>query len=251
MKQFIAVLTWLFLAGTGASSTGALAGENRVYTVDGEAYQGYYEPVEDSRGLVVIIHDWDGLTDYEVKRAGMLADMGYSVFAADLFGQGVRPTELADKRALTGALYQDRDRMRRLMQGALAAAASTGADPDSAVVIGYCFGGTAVLELARSGEDLAGFVSFHGGLETPEGQDYSQTRGKVMVYHGSADRAVSMQQFADLANQLEEQNVPHQMTTYSGAPHAFTVFGSSRYREEADRESWESFTDFLGENLGG
>lgn len=223
----------------------ALAGEAVEYDVAGKRYEGYFEPATDSRGLVVIIHDWDGLTDYEVKRAEMLSAMGYSVFAADLFGAGIRPTETNDKIALTGELYQDREKMRSLMRGALAAASDSGADVSEAVVIGYCFGGTAVLELARSGEPLKGFASFHGGLTTPDGQTFAETQAPVMVYHGSADTAVSMSDFASLAEQLEAAGVAHEMTTYSGAPHAFSVFGSPRYREKADQQSWASFTAFL------
>jgi dienelactone hydrolase len=100
----------------------------------------------------LLIHDWDGLTDYEVKRSEMLAEMGYSVFAADLFGAGERPTQVVDKRQHTGALEK---------------AASLGANINNAVAMGYCFGGAAVLELARSGADLKGFATFHGGLKNP------------------------------------------------------------------------------------
>jgi dienelactone hydrolase len=115
--------------------------------------------------------------------------------------------------------------------------------------MGYCFGGAAVLELARSGPDLKGFATFHGGLKTPEGQDYTKTRGKILVLHGSADTAITMDQFAALTNELEAAGVTHEMITYSGAPHAFTVFGSDRYREAADKKSWKRFTEFLAETL--
>jgi len=179
----------------------------------------------------------------------MLAEKGYAVFAADLFGAGVRPAESKDRRQHTGELYADRKKMRALMQGALDAAKSRGANVDNAAAAGYCFGGAAVLELARSGADLKGFVTFHGGLSTPEGQDYSKTRGKLLILHGTADASVTMDDFAGLAKQLEEKNVPHEMITYSGAPHAFTVFGSDRYREDADNKSWKRFIDFLGEIL--
>jgi dienelactone hydrolase len=111
--------------------------------------------------------------------------------------------------------------------------------------MGYCFGGSAVLELARSGADLKGFATFHGGLKTPKGQNYSQTKGRVLIMHGSADTAITMEQFAGLANDLEKADVPHEMITYSGAPHAFTVFNTDRYREDADRKSWKQFSEFL------
>ncbi|NDY70911.1 dienelactone hydrolase family protein [Desulfobacter hydrogenophilus] len=220
-------------------------GKTVEYTVNGNLYEGYVINQNRKAPLVLLIHDWDGLTDYEIKRSRMLAELGYSVFAMDLFGAGVRPTEINDKRRLTGELYKDREKMRSLMKGALEKARSLGGDTGNAMVAGYCFGGAAVLEWARSGESLKGFISFHGGLKTPEGQDYSNTKGRILVMHGTADKVVSMDEFAALAKQLESDGIKHEMITYSGAPHAFTVFGSQRYQEEADKASWKRFTDFL------
>jgi dienelactone hydrolase len=117
------------------------------------------------------------------------------------------------------------------------------------VAIGYCFGGSAILELARSGAELKGFVAFHGGLETPAGQDYSQAKGKVLILHGTADSSVTMEHFANLAVELETAGVSHEMITYSGAPHAFTVFGSDRYRKDADEKSWKRFGEYLQATL--
>lgn len=224
-------------------------GEDILYTVNDMPYEGYFVGAEGSRGLVLLIHDWDGLTGYEKRRADMLAEAGYSVFAVDLFGEGIRPEKVEDRRQHTGELYSDREKMRAIMQGALGAAEAQGADIDNAVAAGYCFGGAAVLELARSGAPLRGFASFHGGLGTPEGQDYADVAGEVRVYHGTADAAVSMSDFAALAKGLEAGGIPHQMISYGGAPHAFTVFGSDSYREAADRASWGSFMAFLETRL--
>ena len=231
------------------SSTAIAAGEFVSYEVNGEPYEGYFVSPSPNAALILLIHDWDGLTNYEVKRANMLADMGYAVFAADLFGTGVRPTEVKDKRQHTGELYKDRDKMRTLLRAALETAKSKGANVHNAVAMGYCFGGAAVLEFARSGADLKGFVTFHGGLRTPAGQDYSKTKGKLLIMHGTADTNITMDQFAKLAIELEEKGVSHEMITYSGAPHAFTVFGSNRYRKDADKKSWKRFTAFLEQTL--
>lgn len=231
------------------SSTAIAAGEFVSYEVNGEPYEGYFVSPSPNAALILLIHDWDGLTNYEVKRANMLADMGYAVFAADLFGTGVRPTEVKDKRQHTGELYKDRDKMRTLLRAALETAKSKGANVHNAVAMGYCFGGAAVLELARSGADLKGFATFHGGLRTPAGQDYSKTKGKLLILHGTADTNITMDQFAKLANELEENGISHEMITYSGAPHAFTVFGSNRYRKDADKKSWKRFTAFLEQTL--
>jgi len=231
------------------SSIAIAAGEFISYDVNGDPYEGYFVSPSPNAALVLLVHDWDGLTDYEVKRANMLADKGYAVFAADLFGAGIRPTKLQDKRQCTGELYKNRDKMRTLLRAALETAKSKGANVHNAVAMGYCFGGTAVLELARSGADLKGFVTFHGGLTTPAGQDYSKAKGKLLILHGTADKSVTMDHFARLANELEEKGISHEMVTYSGAPHAFTVFGSKRYRKDADEKSWKRFTAFLEETL--
>jgi dienelactone hydrolase len=240
---------YTFFLVLALSTTAGAAGQAVTYEVNGKPYEGYYTSPSPDAGLVLLIHDWDGLTDYEVKRADMLADIGYAVFAADLFGAGVRPTEVNDKRQHTGELYKDRERMRALVQGALDAAKSKGANVDNAVVMGYCFGGAAVLEFARSGAEMKGFVTFHGGLQIPSGQDYAKAKGTFLIFHGTADTAITMDDFATLAKELEARGIPHEMITYGGAPHAFTVFGQPRYREDADRKSWKRFTEFLSETL--
>lgn len=243
------MISLFFLLAMPAIAWGGTQGSSVLYKVNGESYEGYYISPSENAPLVLLVHDWDGLTDYEIKRANMLAEKGYTVFAADLFGAGVRPTKVTDMRKYTGELYRDREKMRALMYGALEAAKAKGARVDNAVVAGYCFGGAAVLEFARSGADVRGFATFHGALATPKGQDYSKTRGEILVMHGTADSSVTMDQFAQLANELEAAGVPHEMITYGGAPHAFTVFGSDRYREDADKKSWRRFLEFLVERL--
>ena len=225
------------------------AGQTVDYQVDGADYEGYYTSPSAGVPLVILLHDWDGLTDYEIKRSEMLAELGYAVFAADLFGKGVRPTEVVDKKQHTGELYKDRARMRALIQGAVDEAKKQGANTGNAVVMGSCFGGAAVLEYARSGADVKGHVTFHGGLSTPQGQDNSKAKGQVLILHGTADSAITMADFAALADELEAHGVRHEMISYGGAPHAFTVFGSARYQEEADRKSWQRFVEFLDQTL--
>ena len=143
--------TAMFLIAVISTVAFGASGTSVVYQVNGQDYEGYFISPAERAPLVLLIHDWDGLTDYEIKRANMLAELGYAVFAADLFGAGVRPTEVTDKRQHTGELYKNREKMRALMKGALIAARDRGAKIENAVAVGYCFGGAAVLELARSG----------------------------------------------------------------------------------------------------
>lgn len=247
MKK-IHLLIFILLSILSAKTTSA-AGNLFEYKVDGLNYEGYYVSSGIKAPFILLLHDWDGLTDYEIKRANMLAEKGYTVLAADLFGAGIRPTEVKDKKQHTGELYKDRSKLRSLMTGALQAARDKGANVNNAVAVGYCFGGAAVLELARSGVAMKGFVTFHGGLSIPEGQDYSETKGKLLILHGTADANITMDQFAYLAETLEEKGVFHEMTTYSGAQHGFTVYDSASYNQEADQKSWKRFLDFLPETV--
>jgi dienelactone hydrolase len=244
--------TILGIAAAFAVSFGAQAGESVTYSVGGADYEGYSaKAMGASKGLVLVIHDWDGLDEYEFKRADMLADLGYDAFAVDLYGKGNRPKETDAKKAETGKLYKDREKMRSLILGGLAEARKMGNSP--AVVMGYCFGGAAVLELARSGkaDNIKGYATFHGGLSTPEGQSYPKNTAPILVAHGGADSSITMDHVAGLSKELEAGGIPYEIQVYSGAPHAFTVFGSNRYRETADMQSWNAFKDFLGVNLGG
>ena len=231
-------------------ATFSLAKEEFVsYVVDGKTYEGYYTTPSDEAPLVFIIHDWDGLNEYEMTRAKMLNDLGYGAFAIDLFGKGVKPVTIEEKKALTNALYSDRAKMQKLLNAGYEAAKKEGANVGNAIGIGYCFGGAALLEMARMGTPLKGFAVFHGGLATPEGEDYKKTKGFILVLHGSADESVSLDEFAGLAKELEKTKLKHEMITYSGAPHAFTVFGTDRYQEVADKKSWRRLVEFLGEML--
>ncbi len=240
----------IFAVGLVIVPFAAHAGEAITYAVDGESFEGYRSAAPaNSKGLVLIIHDWDGLTEYEMKRADMLADTGYDAFAIDLFGKGNRPTDTAAKKRETGKLYQDRDRMRSLIVGGLQEARKS--NDKKTVVMGYCFGGAATLELARSGqaEGIVGYASFHGGLDTPEGQTFPSDTPPILIAHGGADTSVSMDDVAALARELESAGVLYEIQVYSGAPHGFTEFGSDRYQKRADEQSWKAFSDFLATNL--
>lgn len=246
MNKIVATL----LIGTAAAFN-AQAGEVVNYTVGAEAFEGYQASAAgDSKGRVVLIHDWDGLTEYEMKRADMLAEMGYDTFAVDLYGKGNRPVETGAKKAETGKLYADRERMRALILGGMKEASKQGAQ--QTVVMGYCFGGAASLELARSGEasDVVGYATFHGGLQTPEGQSFEGVTAPILIAHGGADSGIPMTDVANLSVELEASGTPYEIQVYSGAPHGFTVFESDRYRQVADEQSWEAFGDFLETNIG-
>lgn len=244
MKHIVAI------AAMAALPVAATAGEAVDYQSGDRTFEGYVAKAENPKGAVILIHDWDGLTDYERQRADMLAELGYDAFAVDLYGKGVRPDTVEGNQAESGKLYADRETMRTLILAGLAAAGEQGLG--NAVVAGYCFGGTAALEMARAQPDgVAGYASFHGGLDTPEGQNFDKAEAPIRIYHGGADTSVTMAAFGGLIDQLEAAGSPYKAEVYAGAPHAFTVFGSDRYREEADARSWADFQAFLTERFPG
>ncbi len=228
-----------------------ITGEAHRYTAGDTELEGYVarnSDLEETRGTIVIIHDWDGLTDYERRRAEMLATLGYTAFAADVYGVGNLPTTMEENRQRSGELYSDRELFRQRLMASLDAAREVGGD-GGLIMIGYCFGGAAVLEAARAGAEADGFVSFHGGLDTPEGQDYGATAAPVLLLHGTADPVSGPEVLADVVLQMQEAGVDHEAQLYGGARHSYTVWGSDDYDLEADQASWLALQMFLDERL--
>ena len=250
----------LFLAAAAALSlalavpVGAkIVAESVEYSVGEQVFEGLVvrnAALENPRGTVLIVHDWNGIDAYEQRRAEMLAAEGYTAFAVDLFGRDAVLEGIDDYRRETGALYGDRTEFRARLSAAIEAASDIPGATGGMVLMGYCFGGAAVLEAARMGADLSGFVSFHGGLETPEGQDWSEANGTpVLVLHGSADPVSGMGALAELMDELREAGLPHAAEIYGGARHSFTVWGSNDYELTADTRSWAALLRFLSDAL--
>ncbi len=246
LKLLVSVLATIWL-----SSSMVIAGAHSQYldyTVGNKQFRAFAVlPKTESKGNVYIIHDWNGLTEYEQKRAGMLANLGFTAIALDLFGVEAKLDGFDDYRRETGALHKNRDEFRTRIETAINAASNSLGVGSRNILIGYCFGGTAVLEAARAAMDLDGFVSFHGGLSTPEGQNYAQTKGSVLLLHGSADPVSGMVDLASLMDQLQDAGVEHNAEIYGGARHSFTVDGSRDYDASADQKSWQALTRFLEE----
>jgi dienelactone hydrolase len=248
---FGAVVISAVLSATAVIHTASADGHaaHLDYTLGDKMFSAHMQKAEgDAKGTIYIIHDWDGLTDYEIKRASMLAEQGYNAIAVDLFGVDAKLEGRDDYRRETGALYQDRDEFRARILAALSAGKSSGLEAGKSFIIGYCFGGAAVLEAARAGMDLDGFVSFHGGLKTPAEQDYKNTPAPVLLLHGSADPVSGMDDLAAVLTLLQEDGVPHDAQVFGGARHSFTVEGSRDYDEIADAKSWDALLRFLKQN---
>ena len=236
------------LAGGAVFAATAAFAESFEYTVGDTVFQGYIaRPAAEARGTVLIVHDWDGLNAHEIARADAMAQAGYVGVALDLFGRDAELNSIDDYRRETGALYADRDEFRARIAAGAQAAAVLDDVPAQMVLTGYCFGGAAALEGARAGFDMAGFVSFHGGLGTPEGQDYSATSAPVLVLHGSADPVSGMADLAALMDELQAAGVPHGAEVYGGARHSFTVEGSRDWDPDANGRAEAALLRFLDE----
>jgi len=253
----------LLALGTAVVLAAAAAGaEVRTKTVEysqgGTILEGFLawdDGVRGSRPGVLVVHQWMGLTDYEKGRAQQLASLGYVAFAADVYGKGVRPKSQAEAGALAGKFKSDRNLLRERVSAGLAALRASGlVDPKRVAAIGYCFGGTSVLELARSGADVAGVVSFHGGLDSPDPSAGRNIKAKVLVLHGADDPYNSAKDVAAFQQELRSAGVDWQMVSYGGAVHSFTQKEAGNdpsrgaaYNEAADRRSWQAMKDFLAE----
>jgi dienelactone hydrolase len=221
-----------------------------------EGFHVYDDAISGKRPAVLIVHQWTGLTDYEKSRARQLAELGFNVFAADIYGKGIRPKPPeAGKEA--GKYKGDRTLFRARLAAALDQLKADGhTDKTKIAAIGYCFGGTGVLELARAGTDIAGVVSFHGGLAAADGMtaQAGKVPAKVLVLHGADDPFEPAAEIAGFQKEMTDAKADWQMVYYSGAVHSFTQKEAgddnskgAAYNEAADRRSWAAMKSFFAE----
>ncbi len=220
-----------------------------------EGWLVYDDAIPGKRPAVLVVHQWKGLSDYEKKRAEMLARLGYNVLAADISGKGIRPQTPQAAGAEAGKYRNDRALLRaRVRAGLDVLRNDERTDPSRMAAIGYCFGGTTVLELARSGAEIAGVVSFHGGLGSPTPADARNIKAKVLALHGADDPNVPQKEVAAFEEEMRQGGVDWQLIAYGGAVHSFTDWNAGNdnsrgaaYNERADRRSWEAMRQFFAE----
>src|SRR3984957_15048604 len=188
-----------------------------------EGFIAYDDSISGKRPGVLIVHQWQGLTDYEKMRAKMLAQMGYVAFCADIYGKGNLPKNLQEAGQLAGKYKGDRQLLRERVNAGLDALKQNNlVDSSRVAAIGYCFGGTTVLELARSGAQLNGVVSFHGGLDSPTPADGKNIKCQVLVLAGPYDPFQSAANLQAFESEMRDNKWDWQIVFFGGAQHAFT-----------------------------
>jgi dienelactone hydrolase len=255
MKISALVAAMLAWAGVANAAVQTKVVEYRQGDAVLEGYLAWDDAVQGQRPGVLVVHEWTGLGDYAKARARKLAAMGYVAFAVDMYGKGIRPKTPEEAGAQAGIYKKDRALMRARMQAGLdVLRGDPMCDPKRVAAIGYCFGGTCVLELARSGPDIAGVVSFHGGLDTPTPTDAKNIKCKVLVLHGGDDPHVPRKDVAAFEDEMRAGGVDWQLVIYGGAVHSFTNpdAGNDKakgvaYDANADRRSWEAMKGFFAE----
>jgi dienelactone hydrolase len=232
--------------------------ETLTYSSGETKFHGYLADPEGSgrRPGVLVAHEAPGLNDHPKRRARMLAELGYVALAVDMYGNGRVAGKGEDAQQLMAPLREDVPRLRRHVRAGFdALAALPNVDPKRLGAMGYCFGGLAVLELARMGAPLAGVVSFHGILATKTPEDAKNITAKILVCTGAEDPLVPPDQVAAFSAEMTKAGVDWQVITYGGAKHAFTNPEANRppvlqYDAAADARSWEAMRSHWFELFG-
>jgi dienelactone hydrolase len=258
-----AVVAALALMAVGVAAGSAQAAvklqtvEYKQGDVTLEGFLAYDDAHKGKHPGIVIFPAWNGPTQHEKDSAEKLAKLGYVAFVADIYGKGIRPTTPKDAGAEAGKYMRDRPLLRARATAALdQLRKNPGVDGSRLGSIGYCFGGAAALDLARSGAPIVTTVTFHGDLATPTPDDAKNIKGNVLVLHGADDPVVPMKAVDAFETEMRNAKVDWEFVAYSGAVHAFTDPSAGNdnskgaaYNEKADKRSWVAMTDMFHETL--
>ena len=216
-----------------------------------EGYLAYDDSFTGKRPGVLVVHEWNGLGHYAQGRCDQLAKLGYVAFAADIYGKGVRPATADEAKTESGKFYADRKLLRaRVNAGLNQLEKNELVDTTKVAAIGYCFGGTTVLELGRSGANIKGIVSFHGGLGNPSPADDKNIKAKLLVCQGGADK-FTLGDVPAFKKSLKDAKVDFKFVSYPGAVHGFTnpentgSMPGVKYDAKADKGSWKEMMAFF------
>lgn len=229
------------------------------YEIDGKSFTGYMawdDASEEQRPGILVVHEWWGHNDYARKRAEMLAELGYTAFALDMYGSGKVADHPDDAKKFMQAVVSDYAQAEQRFATAMDLLKDhPTVDAEQLAAIGYCFGGGMVLHMARAGMDLEGVVSFHGSLGTEQPAQPGEVKAEVLVFNGAADPFVPAEQVSAFQEEMDAAGVDFRLVNYPGVKHSFTNPGADAvgekfdmplaYDEQADKDSWQQMQAFF------
>tara|TARA_Y200000002_G_scaffold103132_1_gene83865 strand:- start:3511 stop:4212 length:702 start_codon:yes stop_codon:yes gene_type:complete len=228
--------------------------EKITYQSGDNSFEGFLaQPEGDSNPCVLIAHTWAGRDAFVEEKAKLLTELGYAAFAIDMYGDGKIGTSNEENAGMMQPLLDDREELARRALASLDAVSKIDSiDASKIVIMGYCFGGLVAMDLARTGADIKGAVSFHGFLAGPENST-NEIKAKLLALHGDSDPMVGQDQIESFRQEMTSKKVDWQLHVFGGAMHSFTNpeandpdFGAV-YSKNADERSWKIFTDLLKE----
>ena len=257
MRYLLTITALVTVLGTSASA--AVQGREVEYR-DGDTVMKGYIAYDDSsdgkRPGVLVVHEWWGHNEYARERARMLAGLGYTALAVDMYGDGRRAMHPEEAGKFAAAVRDNMPVTKARFRAAMdELKRHPTVDRDRIAAIGYCFGGSVVLEMALSGLDLDGVVSFHGSLPSKAPEKSGEIKARILVLNGADDPMITKDQIAQFRKVMEETGAQYDLVNYPGAKHSFTnpqvdEFGKKfnlplAYHPEADAQSWLAMRDFL------
>jgi dienelactone hydrolase len=262
MKNKFLLIGWvLFISSLFCSLPGRaeIKGEEVTYQADGTTLKGYLaydDAVQGRRPGVIVVHEWWGHNDYVRRRARMLAELGYTALAIDMYGDGKKAEHPDQAGEFASQVMKNQDvAKKRFMAGLDFLKNQPQTDPEKMAAIGYCFGGATVLNMARQGVDLDGVASFHGSLATSTPAQPGQVKAKVLVLHGADDSFITPEQVTAFKQEMDKAGADYEFIAYPGATHGFTNPDADElaqefhmpiaYNAEVDQKSWEKMKDFF------
>jgi dienelactone hydrolase len=242
-----------------ASAQAAIKGEPVEYKSNGTVHKGYMvydDAIATKRPGVLVIHEWWGHDEHARNSARKLAEAGYVALALDMYGDGKQAHHPDDAGKFAGEVRKNQSLMKsRFEAGMKLLQKQSRVDAKRVAAIGYCFGGSVVLEMARAGENLRGVASFHGGLATENPAKPGKVKAQVLVMNGAEDPFVPAEQIAAFKKEMESAKVDYKFVNYPGAKHSFTNPSadangakfklSLAYDAQADQASWSDLQSFL------
>ncbi len=258
MKKSLCFIGLMLIA---AAAHAAIQGREVSYEADGTRLKGYVaydDAVKGKRPGILVVHEWWGLNDYARKRARMLAQQGYTALALDMYGNGKMAHHPDDAQKFSSEVSQNEALAKARFEAALALLKQQKTvDPDNIGAIGYCFGGSVALNMARLGEPLKVVESFHGGLKTSHPAEPGVVKARIASFTGEADPFIPAEQVAAFRQEMDKAGVNYQVVTYPGAQHSFTSPDADKlgkefklpmaYDAEADKDSWSKGMALLNE----